>query len=397
MHITPETQQFIDEHQHDDVRSLALQAKKYPDVDIKMAINQIAGRQAIAYKIPSWYANDAIVYPAHLPLEQCSSEVTANYKSELCRGESLVDLTGGFGVDCAFMSQSFKTAIYVEKQIELCQLAHHNFSALQLPGIKVINGDGVEFLHQTTPVDCIFIDPARRNEHGGKTVLLADCTPDVSELEELLTTKADTTLIKLSPMLDISLALKELKSTIAVHILSVHNECKELLFVLNKQPQVTIPVHCINFTHAGRQQFSFTKEEESNATVEYTSVLSGYLYEPNASILKAGAYKSIAEAYQLKKLHPNSHLYTSDKLIDDFPGRTFVVEAYSNIKNKELLKGIKKANISVRNFPLSTNELRKRLKLNDGGEVYLFATTLSDHSKVLIRCIKPVSCKSTYL
>lgn len=388
MYITPETQKFICEHQHDDVRSLALQAKRHPDIDMKIAINQIAGRQAIAYKIPSWYANDAIVYPTHLPLEQCSSEITAIYKSELCKGESLVDLTGGFGIDCAFMSRSFKTAIYVEKQVELCELARHNFSALQLPDIKVVNGDGVEFLHQTTPVDCIFIDPARRNEHGGKTVLLTDCTPDVSQLEELLTAKADTTLIKLSPMLDISLALKELKQTVAIHILSVHNECKELLFVLNRQSQSTIPIHCINFTHTGRQQFCFTKEEESDATVEYTFTLCRYLYEPNVSILKAGAYKSIAGTYQLKKLHPNSHLYTSDKLINDFPGRTFVVEEYSNIKNKKLLKGVEKANISVRNFPLNTNELRKRLKLKDGGGVYLFATTLADNSKVLIRCAK---------
>lgn len=211
--ISPETRQFINEHQSDDVRNLALQARKYPDVDIPAAITQIAGRQIAAEKIPSWKEIDDIWYPKHLSLEQCSSEITARYKASLLQGESLADLTGGFGIDCSFLATGFRSATYVERQAELCTIAAHNFPALDLNHISVRNDDGVAYLEAMSPVDCIFLDPARRNEHGGKTVAISDCEPNVAELEGLLLSKANRIMIKLSPMLDLSQALKELPHT----------------------------------------------------------------------------------------------------------------------------------------------------------------------------------------
>ncbi|NDV57633.1 SAM-dependent methyltransferase [Bacteroides sp. 519] len=388
MNLSSTTTNFIRNHQHDDVRSLALQAGKYPDVDIKAAITQIAGRQAAANKIPSWYAVEELLYPQHLSLEQCSSEVTAHYKSTLCKGNTFTDLTGGFGVDCAFIAANFAKATYIEKQSELCIIAKHNFPLLGLNHISVLNEDAITYLRNMDPVDCIFIDPARRDKHGKKTVQLSDCEPDVTLLEDLLLKKANRVVIKLSPMLDISLALRELKYATQVHILSVHNDCKELLVILDKSDTDLVTLHCVNFATTSQQEFTFSKIEEQNAQCVYTNEVDRFLYEPHASILKAGGYKIIAAKYNLKKLHPNSHLYTKDQYIEDFPGRVFQVEAYSSLKDKELLAGIDKANISTRNFPLSVADLRKRCKLKDGGEVYLFATTLQDNSKVLIRCKK---------
>lgn len=393
MQFTPEIWQFIREHQHDDVRALALQAKKYPQFDMPAIITQLSGWQAAEHKIPSWYATDGIIYPAHLSLEQCSSEVTAKYKSALLKGNSLVDLTGGFGIDCAFLSSGFREVTYIERQKELCEIAAHNFTVLGLNHITVQHNDSVAALKELPTVDCIFIDPARRNEHGGKTVLVSDCEPDVEALESLLLEKAKRVMIKLSPMLDLSLALRSLPHTSEVHIISVQNECKELLLILEPQARETtrnIPIHCINFTNKGIQTFEFTSQEETTVEIQYTNEVEAYLYEPNASVLKAGAFRSIAHRYELKKLHPNSHLYTSKVYIPDFPGRCFHVTGLSFLKDKELLKGIAKANITVRNFPLSVAELRKRTKLKDGGEIYLFATTLNDEKKVLIRCDKPL-------
>lgn len=388
MQFTPDIWQFIRDHQHDDVRTLALQAKKYPQMDMPLIINQIAGRQTAEHKIPSWYAAEGIIYPVHLSLEQCSSELTARYKASLLSGDTFVDLTGGFGIDCAFLSAGFRQATYIEQQKELCDIATHNFNLLGLQHITVLNRDSVEALHEISPADCIFIDPARRNEHGGKTVLISDCEPNVAALEELLLQKAKRVMIKLSPMLDLSLALRTLKHTTEVHVISVQNECKELLLILENTHK-EISIHCVNFTHKDTQEFTFTSEEEAGTMVQYTNQVAAYLYEPNASILKAGAFRAIASRFALKKLHPNSHLYTSDVEIKNFPGRCFKVDAVGSIKDKILLAGLSQANITVRNFPMSVAELRKRIKLKDGGDIYLFATTLSDDKKVLVKCSKP--------
>ena len=392
MQLSPETLRFIEENARADVRSLALQAKKYPQVDMAMAVVQIASRQIAEAKVPSWHQVEGLLYPKHLSMEQCSSEATAIYKAGLVEGETLADLTGGFGIDCSFLSRKFKQADYVERQSELCELAKHNFPLLGL-SIGVHNEDGVEYLKQMQPVDCLFLDPARRDGHGGKTVAISDCEPDVSALEDLLVEKAQTVMIKLSPMLDLSLALKALRFVKEVHIVSVNNECKELLLILQKLKSASeIIIHCEQITGTGEHQhYTFTQEQERTSDCPLATEVGAYLYEPNASILKAGAYRSLTQTYGVKKLHTSSHLYTSSHLVEDFPGRRFRVEAVSGFGKKELkdfLQGLEKANLTIRNFPSSVAELRKRLKLKEGGENYLFATTLVDESKVLIKCKK---------
>ncbi len=390
--LSEKTKEFISKHKQENPKSLALQAGKYPEVDMPEAITQISGRQIASIKIPSWAQIDDILYPKHLSMEQCSSEVTAIYKASLVQGDSLTDLTGGFGVDCAFMAKDFKRADYVERQTELCEIAESNFKTLGLNQISVHNEESTVYLPKMETVDWIFIDPARRDGHGGKTVAISDCEPDVEELEELLTDKGHRVMVKLSPMLDIALAASTLKYITQIHIISVGNDCKELLLVLDKRTDSTeVPIHCINLTANGTQQFVFNREAEQQATCSYTDQLGKYLYEPNASIMKAGAYKSIALQYDLRKLNPNSHLYTSDKLITDFPGRVFEVKnqcTFNKKELKEMLGDIKKANLTIRNFPSTVAELRKRIKLNEGGEDYLFATTLNNDKKVLVLCKK---------
>ena len=322
-------------------------------------------------------------------MEQCSSEATARYKASLVKGDSFTDLTGGFGIDCSFLSASFHQTDYVERQDTLCQLAKHNFHLLGL-NIHVHNMDAVAYLKQMEPVDCLYLDPARRDGFGGKTVAISDCEPDVCVLENLLVEKAQTVMVKLSPMLDLSLALKSLKTIHEVHIVSVNHECKELLLILRKEPACNIQIHCEHILSSGEtQHFCFTQEEEKQAECSLVSTIGNYLYEPNASILKAGAYRTPTNVYPVKKLHTSSHLYTSEEYIKNFPGRRFKVEAVSGFGKKELknfLQGLEKANLTIRNFPSSVADLRKRLKLKEGGDVYLFATTLANEEKVLLKC-----------
>ena len=391
LQLSPATLSFIREHSDENVRLLALQARKYPAVDMTAAITQIAGRQIAAEKIPSWREQEDILYPRHLSMEQCSSELTARYKATLAQGDSLADLTGGFGIDCAFLATGFRVVTYVERQEELCEIAAHNFPVLGLSHIRIRNEDGVTYLKNMQPVDCLFIDPARRNEHGGKIFAIQDCEPDVAELEELLLEKANKVIIKLSPMLDLAQTLKEMKHTCEVHIISVNNECKELLLILSKEMTTEVPIHCVNLTLKGEQHFLFSHQQERNSECGYAHQIGNYLYEPNASILKAGAFKSLTSRFPVYKLHPNSHLYTSDERINNFPGRVFRIIHLCGFNKKEIKEALgdsKKANITVRNFPASVAELRKRLKIADGGEIYLFATTLNNEQKVLIRCEK---------
>lgn len=390
MELSAETLHFIEEHKEDDIRTLALHGKKYPEVDMNAAVTQISGRQTAARKVPSWYPVSGLWYPRHLSMEQCSSEATAAYKASLLKGETFADLTGGFGIDCAFISRNFKRADYVERQEELCELAEHNFPLLDLRHVEVHNRDGAEYLREMSPVDCLFLDPARRDGHGGKTVAISDCEPDVSALEPLLIKKAKTVMVKLSPMLDLSLALNELKTVREVHVVAVNNECKELLLIMQERPVVSdITIHCEHIASNGqRQHYTFTPTEEKAVVCTSASEVGNYLYEPNAAILKAGAFRLLTQSFPVEKLHVNSHLYTSLTLISDFPGRRFQVEAVVGFGKKELkefLKGMDKANITIRNFPLSVAELRKRLKLKEGGEDYIFATTLWNERKVLIK------------
>ena len=395
--LSADTLGFIQAHRHDDVRALALQAQKHPSVDIPEAVVQIAGWQVAEKKIPSWAQCEGIRYPFHLSMEQCSSEVTARYKASLAEGETFADLTGGLGVDCSFMARRFRKADYIERQEALCELAVHNFALLGLPQVRVHCADGVGYLRQMEPVDWLYLDPARRDSHGGKTVDIADCEPDISKLESLLVEKGKQVMVKLSPMLDIAQAFRALKCISQIHIVAVNNECKELIILLKKpsphteQSEKEATICCEQIVdNLLTTPFTFTLSEERNAVCQYATQVGTYLYEPGAALLKGGAYRLLASRYGVKKLHPNSHLYTSDEQVG-FPGRCFRVEAVSGFGKKELktcLQGIGKANLTVRNFPASVAELRKKLKLKEGGDTYFFATTLKDGEKVLIRCIK---------
>ncbi|MEE0990875.1 MAG: SAM-dependent methyltransferase [Paludibacteraceae bacterium] len=385
---------------------------KMTDEHIFLA-RQTEGRKIIANKLPSWAENMSILFPAKISLEQCSSEATALYKAGLVSGESLVDLTGGFGVDCSFLSKNFTSVDYVEQNEELCQIAEHNFAALGL-NIRVNNAESVSFLADMPSVDCIYIDPARRDVKGKKTADLSLCSPNLLEIRDILLKKCNTLLIKLSPMFDISSALEVFPECKQAHVVSVKNECKELLLLVESGFCGETEIVCVelgmrNFAVSeSNVQFTETLPNESkiaegNEKPEITSVASNlrkekgeiisysfpkaYLYEPNASIMKAGLFKTVANKYNVQKLHPSTHLYTSEELVPNFPGRSFEIKRVTKVQKKEI-QDIEKANLSMRNFPGNVADLRKKLKLKDGGDVFIFASTLHDNSKALIVCEK---------
>ena len=509
------TQDFIRQHQDEDVRQLAFLGSKYPEVNMPFALDQIRGRKMAHVKLPRWASIEGIIYPPHISMEQCSSEQTALYKAELaarllglsvsssenekgcekasnshfskicefagkgavdsefakneatCKKQQIlteadknvneikeephegdfseetgfVDLTGGFGVDFSYIASRLGVkSMYVERQAHLCEAAKENFGRLGLKNAIVKNGDGIEVLHSfhskknaasdflgiteeqsqsllktNLGLKLIFIDPARRDDAGNKVVSLKDCTPDVTVLQEEMLSKADYVIIKLSPMLDWHRAISELSHVREVHIISVSNECKELLLVLSarnmgmnmisgtdlgEKYDENLRIFCINDS----QSFVCDETEMASSDVKIASpdkIVSSdritspaldempYLYEPNASLMKAGCFGVLSERYDAKMLSKNSHLFVSEDPVEAFPGRAFRIVAVSSFNKKELkrqLSGITKANIATRNFPLSVAELRKRLKLKDGGETYIFATTLSDESHVLVIC-----------
>ena len=422
---------FIRQHQEDDVRLLAFLGSKYPEVDMPFALDQIRGRKMARTKLPRWAGIEDIIYPPHISMEQCSSETTAMYKAELAarllniqsrktpnheneenskicefptesavgskfaKNEGtcdfheeidFVDLTGGFGVDFSYIAARLGVkAMYVERQAHLCEAAKENFERLGVENAEVKNGDGVEVLHSLSHLSLLFIDPARRDDAGNKVVSLQDCTPDVTQLQDEMLEKADFIIIKLSPMLDWHRAVSELKHVREVHIVSTGNECKELLLVLSSKSEenASLKVYCVN----DNQVMSYPEDDDSVVSIASDASSIAYLYEPNASLMKAGCFGVISSQYGAKMLAKNSHLFVSQEPISDFPGRSFRIKAVSSFNKKELkrhLSGITKANIATRNFPLSVAELRKRLKLKDGGETYIFATTLSDESHVLV-------------
>lgn len=382
---------YISEHRTEDVRNLALRDRERLGDAMPFVMDQINGWQKARTKIPSWAETEGILYPVQLSMEQCSSEATARYKASLVSGKRFADLTGGFGVDFSFIARNFESATMVERREELCEIARHNMPLLGLPQAEVVNDDGTAYLKRMEPADVIFIDPARRDQQGRKTVSIADCEPNLLELMETLRAHAKSVLIKYSPMLDISLAIKELGTVSQVHIVSVDNECKELLFLLESgRKDAPIVNTCVNISKSGQNLFSFTQEEERNSVATIAKSLDAYLYEPNSSVMKAGAYKCLSARFSVEKLETNSHLYTSNSLVENFPGRIFrIIKSFGMNKKemKEGLKGIAKANLAVRNFPADVNTLRQKLNLKEGGETYIFATTHAG-AHILILCEK---------
>ena len=389
------------------------------------ALDQIEGWQRARTKLPEWASKEGIIFPPHISMEQCSSEATAKYKSGILHSSgTLIDLTGGFGVDFSYMAMDFSKAVYVEQQSHLCDIAKHNFELLGLQHAEVVNTDGVEYLHSLPLISnasrthlegeskgksnfslcrdekcldetqqhleenvVIYLDPARRDVHGAKVYGIEDCTPNVLELQEELLKKASVVMIKLSPMLDLHAAIRALPVS-EVYIVSVGNECKELLLVLRKEENNAVRVVCVN----DEALFEYSYGEQADYCVSEVDLQpSAYLYEPNASIMKAGCFDVLASRFHVKALSRNSHLFISSDEIADFPGRKFKIQAISSMNKKELkraLAGVSLANIAVRNFPLSVAELRKRLKLKDGGDTYIFATTVGERNHTLILCKK---------
>ena len=452
------TAEFIQEYREKDTRQLALQSARFPDVDMPYALDQIKGWQTARRKLPTWAACDGIVYPPHLSMEQCSSEPTAQYKlnlamewarrvesSELrvesseegvdnsseqpvtlnsqlstlnCHASSMTDLTGGFGVDFSFTSCAFASATYVERNAQLCSMVEHNLPLLGIDNAKVVCADSVDYLSTLDTQTMIFLDPARRDQHGAKTVMLADCTPDVVQLLPQLLKKSCFTMLKLSPMLDWHKAVEDLQGTVReVHIVSVGGECKELLLVLSEEIESELKVFCADLEagggsgEAGLSGGSSRSSEPSSPSHPSTPSLSAslfvytpgslrpapnsklktqnskFLHEPNASIMKAGCFDELAAAYGVSPVSRNSHLFLSAEPVNGFPGRSFSIERVTTLNKRELrqaLAGIEKANIATRNFPLSVAELRKRLKLKDGGDVYIFATTTAEDEHLLL-------------
>ena len=466
---TEQTADFVAAHRTEDVRQLALKAKRVEGLDLPLALDQIAGWQIARKKLPQWASCEGIVYPPHISMEQCSSQFTAQYKSEIAQtllapaatvrarvsdsGESdnqttksepqlsdsaesvmqtaksafqlsdspesdtqemkmgawmsdspesdtlvakraMVDLTGGFGVDFSYLARGFSQATYVERQRHLCDLAEHNMAALGLDQARIVCGDGVEYLRQMGPVDFIYLDPARRDEHGSRTYAIEDCTPNVFELRDLLLAKSQYTLVKLSPMLDWRKAVADFDGAVReVHIVATGNECKELLLVLGQQVHEEPSAPCV-FCVNDNQRIDYD-------SASYTQGLriggkplpeaKNYLYEPNASIMKAGCFDLVEERFGVTQVGPSSHLFVSATPVADFPGRGFAIEAIGGMNKKDikrLLNGTKQANIAVRNFPLTAPQLRKKLKLADGGPVYLFGTTMQGCDHVLLRTSK---------
>ena len=481
------TAEFIQEYREKDTRQLALRSARFPDVDMPYALDQIKGWQTARRKLPTWAACDGIVYPPHLSMEQCSSEPTAQYKlnlamewscriessefrvesseegvesSELrvensegevnnfssgqpatlnsqlstlnCHASSMTDLTGGFGVDFSFTSCAFASATYVERNAQLCHMVEHNLPLLGIDNAKVVCADAVDYLSTLDMQTMIFLDPARRDQHGAKTVMLADCTPDVVQLLPQLLKKSRFTMLKLSPMLDWHKAVEDLQGTVReVHIVSVGGECKELLLVLSEEIESELKVFCADLEAGGSGEAglsggsscsscsslssepSFPRTPSSPSAPSHPSTPSlsaslfvyapgsscpapnsklktqnsKFLHEPNASIMKAGCFDELAAAYGVSPVSRNSHLFLSAEPVDGFPGRSFSIERVTTLNKRELrqaLAGIEKANIATRNFPLSVAELRKRLKLKDGGDVYIFATTTAEDEHLLL-------------
>ncbi len=387
-------EEYISLHRCEDTSALAL--RRAPEgVDLKYCLEQIKSRQKAVRKLPHWAAVDGLVFPPSLSMEQCSSETTAKYKQELVERIlsseerfSMVDLTSGFGVDFSYLALLFRQSVYVEQQQRLCEIARHNLPLLGLGHAEVHCADGTAFLKNMDYADLIFMDPARRDDCGRKTVQLEDCTPCVTTMLPDLIQRCRFLLVKLSPMLDIRVALKALKYVCEVHVVSVDGECRELLLLLDATECRPVSFHCVNL---GRKPNCFVVEDMSHVVSVAVDGPSAYLYEPNASVLKAGVQDALCDRFGVEKLHRNSNLFTSAQLVEDFPGRVFCVRScfdFSKQSLKALQLQVRKANLTVRNFPSTVDQLRKRLKLKEGGDVYLFATTLADESHVLVQCEK---------
>lgn len=386
--LNPDVQNYINQNLYLDPTALVLKGTPFEEVTTLEVVEQIEAKLKSEKKLPTWFKQDQIYFPNKLNIEQTSSEITAKYKSKLITGQTLIDVTGGFGVDSYYFSKEFEQVIYCEVSEELQNIVKHNYEVLKVNNVTVLHQDGIMYLtnHPTT-YDWIYIDPSRRHEHKGKVFFLKDCLPNVPEHLNILWSRTKQIIIKTSPLLDITSGLGELQYVKSIHVVSVNNEVKELLWILEYGSRAPVKIFTVNLKTNSAEYFDFYLDKESEMEVDYSEPLQ-YLYEPNSAILKSGGFNSLVFNFKVKKLHKHSHLYTSIDLTD-FPGRAFkIIDSFPYNKKKIKDIDITKANISTRNFPETVANLRKSLKIKDGGSQYLFFTTDPNNVKIVIICTK---------
>ncbi|RXP52296.1 class I SAM-dependent methyltransferase [Lutibacter sp. HS1-25] len=385
--LNTNVQDFINSNLKSDITKLILKGSPFKTVTIQEIAEQIVSKTKCEKKLPTWYSTKNIYFPNKLNIEQTSSEITAKYKSDLISGDSIIDITGGFGVDVYYFSQNVENVTHCEIDKDLSEIVNHNFKQLNLKNIQTYNSDGIEYLKNSLQnYDWIYTDPSRRSDLKGKVFLLGDCLPNIPENLDVLFKKTKNILIKVSPILDISSAINELKFVKEIHIIAIENEVKELLFILEKNYNKSILIKTINFNKTNSQQFNF--DFNNTVTANYSEPKK-YIFEPNAAILKSGAFNQISTHYKIEKLHQHSHLYTSNNLIE-FPGRSFKILHCITYDKKQLKKLIpsKKANITTRNFPETVEQIRKKTGIKDGGNQYLFFTTDLNNNYIVLVCEK---------
>ena len=406
---TPELRDFIQQHINDDTAELLLAARRYQGIDIPFVVEQIEARKRLKTKLPEWYENAELVMGGRVPAEQCSSEATARYKRSIIEGKSLCDMTGGMGVDFWYMSEGMDTAIYTERNEELCEMARHNFQVLKdgkHPIVEVRQGDG-----QKLPIpsaDIIYLDPARRAGDGSRVYAMEDCEPNIVDWQEELLQHAKVVLVKLSPMVDLTDVLRKLRHVTDIYIVGVKNECKEVLVKAPQPPKGEgcrsgndVQIHCVDFLTDRQIEYTYifnSLDETQRVSLPSSpspkgGEVRGLLYEPDVTLMKAQAFGSLCQRYPVSQLDVETHLMTSDEFIADFPGRIFeVVEQipFSSKLLKRLKKDIPQANIATRNFVMTADELRKRTGIKDGGEMFLFGAKVKDVGQMLLKCSKKV-------
>jgi hypothetical protein len=386
--LNPKIQDFINENIDKSIAKLALQKNPFPEVDWISILNQIESKTKSKTKLPNWFATKNIVYPSKISVEQTSSEKTADYKTEIVSGKSLIDLTGGFGVDDYYFAKKMNTVAHCEINPELSKIVKHNFEQLKVKNIKCHSGDSLAILAElNTKWNWIYIDPSRRNDAKGKVFMLQDCLPNVPEHLDLFFEYSDSILIKTAPLLDISAGISELKNVKTIHIVALENEVKELLWELHKGFTGKINIKTVNILKEKQDVFEFILDE--NPEIPTYGFSQKYVYEPNSAIMKSGGFDEVGIFYKLNKLHKHSHLYTNSSIIA-FPGRIFEIEntiPYHKIEMKKFLEGTK-SNITIRNFPETVESIRKKWKIKEGGNQYCFFTTDENDNKIVLICTK---------
>ncbi|CAL2084721.1 SAM-dependent methyltransferase [Tenacibaculum sp. 190524A05c] len=384
--LNTEVQSFIDSNLNEDISKILFKGSPFDEISVQELANQIVAKKKSQHKLPSWFNTEDIYYPPKVSIEQTSSEITAKYKANLVKGETLIDISGGFGVDSYYFSKNVNNVIHCEINEELSTIVNHNYKKLEANNIQTKACNGIEYLksNNANHFDWIYTDPSRRDDSKNKVFLLKDCSPNIPEEIDVLFSKSDNILIKVSPILDISSTIRELKFTKEVHVVAINNEVKELLFILKKDHKEETLLKTVNFKKDTIEEFNFYLHSHQLDEPKYSLPLK-YLYEPNAAILKAGGFKEITQQFDVNKLHQHSHLYTSEDLVT-FPGRTFIIDKVIPYNKKEIKKNIpdKKANITIRNFPKTVAQIRKETKIKDGGNLFIFLTTLENNSKVMI-------------